>query len=230
MPSSKSRNFDCVLYLPVDVLRDKLQELWPKIDWYAYIVHDRDYLDPSHPDDGTKKWHIHLVLRTKSPLNQRTVKNWFYYRWVNDQDEVIEEKCIVQTCYNPVGACRYLMHLDHKEKFQYERREVHTNKEDFDRFLELDDSGDDIIRECVTDILNGWSIQDITEKYGKIFVMYRRQIMQTVQDLKTERNSRARFFQYTMEVLINDYRRDYERYHPENRLKICDVHGADPKV
>lgn len=228
MASSKSRNFDCVLYLPEDALREKLSDLWPKIDWYAWIVHDQDPLDPTHPDDGLKKWHIHLVLRTRSPLNCGTIRNWFYYKQQLDDGSFREDKAIVSASYNPVGACRYLQHLDDPIKHQYPRTDVHTNKEDYDKYLELEDAGTDLVRECVIDLLNGWSVEDVTEKYGKIFVMYRRQILQTVSDLKRDRELRVKYEVYMMEVLAHDYWRDYVRYRSEGKLKECDRNGQDP--
>lgn len=223
MPSSKTRAFNCVLYCPEDFLRDTLDKRWPQIDWYAWIVHDRDFLDPLHPDDGVKKWHIHLVLYVKYPVTQTTIKNWFHYEFYDEEsDRIREDKVITAPCYNLSGACRYLMHLDNPTKYPYPMEDVHTNKEDFPDFIRLDEGGGDPIRDCVRDLLDGWSIEDVMDKYGKLFVMYRKQITMTVSDLRYERQRRKNFEIHCMEVLADDYGRDYQRYNSQERLSVCD--------
>lgn len=206
MPSKKSRAFDCVLYCPEEFLISRLGDLWDKIEWYAWIKHECDPIDPSNVSDGLKKAHIHLVLRTRSPLLITTIRNWFYYKKVDEEGNIISvDKVIAEYCYNPVGACRYLMHLDDPTKYQYDRSLVHTNKEDFDNFILSEDTEIDVIKEIVQLMLDGWDSASILEKYGKYYVIYRRQIDQTVTEIKRDRATRLKWESYAMEVKINDW-------------------------
>lgn len=81
-------------------------------NFYAYIVHD---------NDGTSD-HIHYVLNV---AGSRAIKSIGEMLDVNPQ--------YIQVCKRPKGYCRYLLHKDDPDKFQYKVENVFTS--DLDRYL-----------------------------------------------------------------------------------------------
>lgn len=95
-------------------------EQWPRIidilqecKYYAYIYHDSDI------DDDTKKLktkHLHFVCEGRHSL-----KRWAELFGI-PENMVELPKVSFRSCN------RYLIHLDDKSKFQYDKSQVFTNK------------------------------------------------------------------------------------------------------
>lgn len=78
--------------------------------FWAYIIHDKD--------EG-KTLHIHFIFNI---FGSRTIKSVCETLNCDYQD--------VQKCRNPVGSMRYLIHLDDKDKAQYDINDIYTNDKD----------------------------------------------------------------------------------------------------
>lgn len=210
MSTKQSRNFNIVTYLDPETLNTKLADHWEKINWYAWIIHDSDYIDPYHKESGYKKTHTHLVLVSRSPITIKTVKNWLF-------DPITNQNSFVEFTCNVNGACRYLMHLDDPQKTQYDRNLIHTTREDFDNFINSNDDGCDIYREAVFDLLNGWDDLSLVEKYGNIYIRYRYYIELTAKNIKREYKARQDYEQNYWRYLENDYWKNCIGYITEGR-------------
>ncbi len=161
--TKQTRNFDIVTYLSREHLMYNLSCHWEQINWYAWMTHEPDPVDPNHHEYGLKQTHTHLVLVTRSPLSVKTIRNRLY-----DPDD--HQNSIVQFCGNVVGASRYLMHLDDPNKYQYPRENVVTTREDFDSFINSVSTGADSYRDMVEDVINNWSYDDMMQKYGQLLL------------------------------------------------------------
>lgn len=107
---SRTRNWTFVLYpesAPND-WHDKLDEL--HIPWVESPLHEYD----TNPDGEVKKAHIHVVLQF------RNKKSYSQIKAITDS--------ISQPRPEPVadirGMCRYLIHRDNPEKYQYEFNDI----------------------------------------------------------------------------------------------------------
>lgn len=78
--------------------------------FYAYIIHDKD---------ENKTLHIHFVLNC---VGSRSIRSICEVLECDYQD--------VQIARRPRSAIRYLIHIDNKEKYQYDRGEIITNNLD----------------------------------------------------------------------------------------------------
>lgn len=110
-----TESYDCKAVL--DIACNELFNKW------CYITHNFDT-----KEDGTlKKEHIHLVGHTKS---------------AKFLDQVAEKLGVpsqfIEYCKHWKGACRYLIHIDDPDKFQYDAATVVAN---FDYNVVLDLSG-----------------------------------------------------------------------------------------
>lgn len=82
--------------------------------YYWYIFHDSDTDD----NGQIKKKHLHLVCYDSSPSTiKKAISNFEGCTLPN----------LVEACRNGRAMLRYLIHLDDKDKFQYESKQVQTN-------------------------------------------------------------------------------------------------------
>lgn len=128
------RLFQCILYPDTNTydFKEVLRNLKSFREW-AYILHDKDL---KTDDTDTKKAHIHFLLHldnamTISALSKKTG---------------IPENYI-QNVRNERSMCRYLLHIDDEDKFQYDINDVKVSGQ-YERYFKkcFDDlETDDII-------------------------------------------------------------------------------------
>lgn len=99
------RHFTILLYPEWQNFNNILNDIKGNFKNYAYIKH--------HPEEEEKKEHIHLILSLDNP---RTIES------LSKRLEV--PKNLIQNIKALRGACRYLIHKDNDEKFQYELSQV----------------------------------------------------------------------------------------------------------
>ena len=85
---------------------------------YYYILHDKDF---DIETGECKKAHYHVLMTFKYPLQLRTVINYF-----SDFSHKLKDNSF-ERIRNIDGAKRYLVHIDNKEKHQYNPDQVETN-------------------------------------------------------------------------------------------------------
>lgn len=93
---------------------------------YAYILHDKDVKD----NGVLKKPHYHLYMRLRAKKTINAVGKIF---GVNE----IQIPYFIQVTNSPVCAVRYLVHLDHAERFQYSISDIKSNMQ-LDAYFNLE--------------------------------------------------------------------------------------------
>lgn len=99
------RHFMMLLYPEWDNFNDILEDLKGSFKNYAYIKH--------MPEDEEKKEHFHLILSLDNP---RTIDSL--------SKRVGVPSNLIRNCKSLRGACRYLVHKDSEDKFQYNLEQV----------------------------------------------------------------------------------------------------------
>lgn len=99
------RHFMILLYPEWDNFNDILSDLKGSFKNYAFIKHI--------PETDEKKEHIHFILSLDNP---RTIKS------LSDRVEVPIN--LIQNIKSLRGACRYLVHKDDEDKYQYDLSQV----------------------------------------------------------------------------------------------------------
>ncbi len=102
---NRSRNFMILLYPEWENYIDILQDIKGSFKKYAYIKHI--------PEEKEKKEHVHLILSLDNP---RTITS------LSKRLEI--PKNLIQRIKSPRASCRYLVHLDNEEKYQYDLSQV----------------------------------------------------------------------------------------------------------
>lgn len=123
----RSRNFTIVMY-PEDKTHVEALETIKKQFSYAYILHNKDKYEKDvlnentgeieHRKGETKKEHWHVLITF---TNARSIEN--IREIIGIENLHIEKSSFYE-------MTRYLLHLDHPQKFQYNIAEIHTNIED----------------------------------------------------------------------------------------------------
>lgn len=99
------RNFMILLYPEWDNFKQILGDLKGSFKNYAYIKH--------FPEEEEKKEHFHFILSLDNP---RSIKS------LSKRIEVPEN--LVRNCKSLRGSCRYLIHIDDEDKYQYNLDQV----------------------------------------------------------------------------------------------------------
>lgn len=113
--TSKDRKFCALLYPDAEdySCEDALNNLRQNFPKWAYCLHDKDTTD----EGELKKAHFHLVIGTgQSPLLISTVAS-----------RLGVPSNYVQFCDSFRGSVRYLIHVDHLDKYQYSPSDVQSN-------------------------------------------------------------------------------------------------------
>ena len=131
--TDKDRKFCAVLYSDADdydceVVLNNLRSNFPR---WAYCLHDKDTTD----DGELKKPHYHVVMGTgQSPYLIAGVSN-----------KLGVPANYIQFCDGFRGAVRYLIHLDHPDKYQYNATDISANFNPKKHFGDVD--GEQMSRE-----------------------------------------------------------------------------------
>ena len=119
------RNFMLLLYPEWRDFADILQDIKGSFKRYAYIKHI--------PEEEEKKEHLHLILSLDNP---RTIESL--------SKRVGIPKNLIQSIKGLRGSCRYLVHMDNEDKYQYELDQVIVSNAFKDTFYK---SFDDLLSE-----------------------------------------------------------------------------------
>lgn len=103
------RHFMILLYPDWDNFNDILQDIKGSFKNYAYIKH--------MPEEEEKKEHLHLILSLDNP---RTIESLSKRLGINPR--------FVRNVKSLRGSCRYLVHMDNEEKYQYDLTQVIVSK------------------------------------------------------------------------------------------------------
>lgn len=107
-------------HIKVEELKDKLDKL-DIVDYYAFILHDKDI----NEDTGEiKKPHYHCIVDINCNIKNNNQRKLHI---IEKLRPIIYEKLDIQGIKNENTFTRYLIHLDNKEKYQYNRKEIFTN-------------------------------------------------------------------------------------------------------
>ena len=99
------RHFMILLYPEWGNYKDILQDIKGSFKNYAYIKH--------MPEEEEKKEHVHLILSLDNPRSEESLAK----RLEIDTRFVRHIKSLR-------GSCRYLVHMDNEEKYQYDLSQV----------------------------------------------------------------------------------------------------------
>jgi hypothetical protein len=111
MARDRFRNFNITINPGADCFEDFQDSLLSLIgvdDFYAWICHDKDKCDNVH---------YHLVLSFKNPKDFTKIQKCFMGAHIAE-------------CYSLSASCRYLIHNDNDNKYQYSLDEVHSSNID----------------------------------------------------------------------------------------------------
>lgn len=103
------RNFMILLYPEWDNFKDIMQDIKGSFKNYAYIKHI--------PEEEEKKEHLHLILHLDNPRSEQSLAK-----------RLGIEKRFVGNVRSLRGSCRYLIHKDNEEKYQYNLDQVVVSK------------------------------------------------------------------------------------------------------
>lgn len=117
------RNFMLLLYPEWSNYQEILQDIKGSFKRYAYIKHI--------PEEEEKKEHLHLILSLDNP---RTIESL--------SKRVGVPKNLIQSIKGLRGSCRYLVHMDNEDKYQYELDQVIVSNAFKDTFFK---SFDDLL-------------------------------------------------------------------------------------
>lgn len=90
-------------------------------DRYAWILHDADLDD----DGNLKKPHYHVYVEYKNARQPSTISKKF---------NIAENN--IEYCKSTRGCIRYLVHMNHKDKHQYNKELIESNGLDIEKLLD----------------------------------------------------------------------------------------------
>ena len=153
----------CVINAPYgktikQVDNDLIFYLATECDKYYSIIHDKDILD----NGELKTPHIHLLVELVSRQRKSTILNRMS-KCVN-----IPLECIsVDECRNISKSAQYLIHLNNKEKYQYNKEDISTNDEERLKYLLMSDEKTDLTTDELFDIVdNARNVRELIKKIG----------------------------------------------------------------
>lgn len=103
------RHFMILLYPEDDYFDNVLQDIKGNFKNYAYIKH--------MPESDEKKEHLHLILSLDNPRSIQSLSN-----------RLGIPSRLIQNLKSLRGACRYLVHRDNEDKYQYDIDQVIVSK------------------------------------------------------------------------------------------------------
>lgn len=103
------RHFMILLYPEDDYFQDVLRDIKGSFRNYAYIKHI--------PESDEKKEHLHLILSLDNPRSEISLAK-----------RLCIEKRLIQHVKSLRGSCRYLVHADDEDKYQYDLNQVIVSK------------------------------------------------------------------------------------------------------
>lgn len=102
---NRYRHFMILLYPEDDYFKDTLEDIKGSFKNYAYIKHIAE--------EEEKKEHVHLILSLDNPRSESSLAK-----------RLEIPKRLVKRIKSLRGSCRYLIHKDNEDKFQYNLDQV----------------------------------------------------------------------------------------------------------
>lgn len=99
------RHFMILLYPEWDKFEEILQDIKGSFKNYAYIKH--------MPEEEEKKEHVHLILSLDNPRSEESLAK-----------RLEIDKRFIGHIKSLRGSCRYLVHMDNEDKYQYSLEQV----------------------------------------------------------------------------------------------------------
>lgn len=118
---TRLKDNDGNILFDMDKIKEVIEKKQHVIKDYCYIIHDKDTYEETnekHEEGELKSEHLHLLLqfRENQPQKRKYIAKWF---------DVAEN--FLQDVSSWKGACLYLIHFYHKDKYQYDVSEVTAN-------------------------------------------------------------------------------------------------------
>lgn len=116
--------FQFVLYVDSDTLNfEKVIDVIKSVEFYSckyyYCLHDKDI----NENGEFKKAHYHLIVKLDNAIAIDKIINCLS----NDDNIKIALQNNISIVKSFKGACRYLIHYDNKEKYQYNLNDIVSN-------------------------------------------------------------------------------------------------------
>lgn len=102
---NRYRNFMLLLYPEDDYFQDVLKDIKGSFKRYAYIKH--------FPEEDEKKEHVHVIIALDNPRSEASLAK-----------RLEIPKRLVRRIKSLRGSCRYLIHKDDEDKYQYNLDQV----------------------------------------------------------------------------------------------------------
>lgn len=171
-----SRRFFIRTYIRPQVI-DKFLKTCPWISKWSYCYHDKD----KEPDGSLKVAHTHITLYTYSAKTASAIEKNFNRLDAQTRLEGAKpEKTHVEIMGNTTIAFRYLRHLDDPDKYQYTEEERISNDKEwwfkYERTDGLNDTSSNSGLAMFLDRLNGATVLEMTERYGRDWLFHQKQI------------------------------------------------------
>lgn len=176
--NERGRKFSCVTYLSDFQLQVALQAHYSAIRGFAYAHHDKDV----NKDGTSKEPHTHVVLWLYNPSTVGRIRRWF--RAVDSEGKEITTTA--QTCKDVVFAYEYLWHRNDPDKYQYSKDIVTAS----DSSLFEKDDPDDNALNALNDILDGVSLLEVANRYGRDFIYHYKHMQALVGDILAQQEKR----------------------------------------
>lgn len=141
-----------------DVDKRLLEYLLTDVDKYYHIIHDKDIAD----NGELKTPHIHLLVELITRQRKSTILNRVSNRCN------IPLNCIsVDECRNISKSAQYLIHMNDKNKYQYDKKDIETNDEERLKYLLTSNEKTAITTDELFDIVdNAKTIRELIRKIG----------------------------------------------------------------
>lgn len=175
-----TRRFFLRTYIDVAII-DKYLKTCPWVDKWAYCLHDKD----KNEKGELKARHTHIALYTYDRKTSSAIQKKFDRLDAQTRKEGAQpEKTEVEIMRDTCTAWRYLRHLDNPEKFQYSECERIANDKSWWNKYERTDGMNDTSRNLglamFTDRLNGATVLEMTERYGKEWLYHQKHIDENI--------------------------------------------------
>lgn len=201
MTDLRSENWTLTLYTDNEADKRTLEYITKNFN-YAYILHNKDI---NKETGEIKKEHIHVVIKLE---NARTIKSI--------AEELYIEENRVEKVRNYRKMIRYLLHLDNKEKYQYNKEEIQSNVwETIEKYFKDNTESGDIkeIFEYIYSIDRYLYFHEVLEfvLYNNLYASYRRgngiinKIIDEHNKLYLEKKNSEKFEKLMQEKEIYEY-------------------------
>ena len=186
--SNRFRPYTIIFYGTEKELRKILVSYRERIAHYAYICHDSDIYDSDLIDEKgnfvhrvgePEKIHFHVLLDFYNGHTFTAVKKMFTTEEDNPRVEVVRDR---------VAQYEYLIHKNDKDKFQYSKTLIVSN--DINYYEKLSVNGDrkdtdNLAEQIINDMLLGVSPRIMVSRYGRDYVIHKRQYQEVVDDIRS---------------------------------------------